>query len=430
MRAIALFALFPTLSLVAAAQNAVFVVDDDGGPGVDFTDLPAAVLAAADGDTLLVRDGQYSAFELDAKGLAVVADAAAPPVIDGGLAVRNLAAGQVALLRGLATGDAAGDGLRLAANVGAVRVEDCTLVGADGVSPSLFIEGHAMGYDGLSIAASADVSVAGSTFTAGDGANLYDIYYGAMGIGGAGLRVDDASVAVFDSTFTGGEGGSDSSGFALSGTTGGTGALVLSGLLLSSGSAFTGGEGGSGGSAWYWKGCGDGGNGGAGLHVLGGELADLDNAFAGGSFGFGVTYYGCTHGADGASLLAAPGTQLTPLAGAARGFSTPAPMRAGVSSDLVFRGEPGDVAVVGFSFGTGFAYVPAWLGTLLIGAPQLAVAAGVVPPGGELLVPIAYSGLAGGVDAEQVYAQAAFLDGAGVLRLGPASSTVLLAPGF
>ncbi|MHC4945954.1 MAG: hypothetical protein ACYTG7_23315 [Planctomycetota bacterium] len=41
----------------ASGQGQVWIVDDTIGPGVDFTTIPDAVNAAADGDVLLVRHG-------------------------------------------------------------------------------------------------------------------------------------------------------------------------------------------------------------------------------------------------------------------------------------------------------------------------------------------------------------------------------------
>ncbi len=52
-------------SLLLAASSPVcwattWIVDDDGGAGVDFTDLPPAVAAAQPGDTILVHEVSYS----------------------------------------------------------------------------------------------------------------------------------------------------------------------------------------------------------------------------------------------------------------------------------------------------------------------------------------------------------------------------------
>lgn len=65
----------PILALLWAplAGQAVWVVDADGRPGSDFTDLPTAVAAAIPGDTLLVRTASvpYAAFTTD-KGLRIL----------------------------------------------------------------------------------------------------------------------------------------------------------------------------------------------------------------------------------------------------------------------------------------------------------------------------------------------------------------------
>jgi hypothetical protein len=50
----------------------IWVVDDGGGPGVNFNDIPPAVAAAADGDILLVQPGTYSHFTLSGKGLRIL----------------------------------------------------------------------------------------------------------------------------------------------------------------------------------------------------------------------------------------------------------------------------------------------------------------------------------------------------------------------
>ncbi|MCI0586734.1 MAG: hypothetical protein L0323_07840 [Planctomycetes bacterium] len=56
-----------------------WVVDDDGGPGVNFTDLPPAIAAAADGDVLLVQPGTYSHFTLSGKGLRILGSGTTAP---------------------------------------------------------------------------------------------------------------------------------------------------------------------------------------------------------------------------------------------------------------------------------------------------------------------------------------------------------------
>lgn len=50
------------VSLALPAAASTWIVDDDGGVGVNFTDLPPAIAAAQPGDVLLVRAGTYSGF--------------------------------------------------------------------------------------------------------------------------------------------------------------------------------------------------------------------------------------------------------------------------------------------------------------------------------------------------------------------------------
>ncbi len=57
-----------------------WTVDDDGP--ASFRDLPAAIEAAMDGDTLLLRPGHYSAAELDQKGLQIIGAGAGATTIE------------------------------------------------------------------------------------------------------------------------------------------------------------------------------------------------------------------------------------------------------------------------------------------------------------------------------------------------------------
>lgn len=116
------------------AQGDVHVVDDDPGPGVDFTDLQPAIDAAGPGDLVLVREGFYAPFTLT-KGLAIVGEVGAAVVVLGVAGdhltlVTGVPAGASARLRGLRfrppeTVD--GDTLRLAQNAGEVWLEDVHL---------------------------------------------------------------------------------------------------------------------------------------------------------------------------------------------------------------------------------------------------------------------------------------------------------------
>lgn len=132
------------------------------GPGVDFTDLPAAVAAAADGDLILVEDGVYSPFTVAGKALAIVGEAGASarvagPVVGAPLAVvRDLGPAQSVLLQGLELDNNApvvpfeaefpGAALEVRDCAGPVWVEGCRIekTGAGGVV-------HAVGADALTL---------------------------------------------------------------------------------------------------------------------------------------------------------------------------------------------------------------------------------------------------------------------------------------
>src|SRR5262245_55380772 len=65
------FLLSTLIGSFATAQS-TWIVDDTPGPGVNFTSLPAAVNAAASGDTLLVAPGNYQPFHAMNKSLTIL----------------------------------------------------------------------------------------------------------------------------------------------------------------------------------------------------------------------------------------------------------------------------------------------------------------------------------------------------------------------
>ena len=88
------------LLLASSVQADVLVVDSSGGPGWDFTDLPPAVAAAAEGDIVLVREGTYQGFTLD-KGLTITAEEGDVVELVGSIVVEGLPSGSTATLVGL-----------------------------------------------------------------------------------------------------------------------------------------------------------------------------------------------------------------------------------------------------------------------------------------------------------------------------------------
>ena len=68
-----------------ALSQSVLVVDSSGAG--DFLDIQPAVLAAADGDHLLVRAGNYGPVLIAGKGLSILADRGATVTVNGGVQV-------------------------------------------------------------------------------------------------------------------------------------------------------------------------------------------------------------------------------------------------------------------------------------------------------------------------------------------------------
>jgi hypothetical protein len=142
-----------------------WVVDAANGPGTNFLDLPAAIAAAADGDTILVRAGSYTGFLIQNKALTIrgagrgttfVGDAAGaqPSHVDA------TPAGLEVVLSGLTLRGPSG-GLVVQGNAHVVLLE-CAV---EGVTSSARI-----GSDGLHLADSAQVFAVGCAFAGGDAA--------------------------------------------------------------------------------------------------------------------------------------------------------------------------------------------------------------------------------------------------------------------
>jgi hypothetical protein len=62
-------AALPLVVMVLAPT--IWIVDAANGPGTSFTDLPPAIAVAASGDTIIVRPGSYSAFNVAGKVLTI-----------------------------------------------------------------------------------------------------------------------------------------------------------------------------------------------------------------------------------------------------------------------------------------------------------------------------------------------------------------------
>ncbi len=195
------------LSVPAAAGVIVVAADGSG----DYAQINQAIVAASDGDTLLIRSGTYAPFIVPGKALQIVADEGASVNVHGYAAVTNLPAGKTVLLGGLIT---AGQlpvhrGLYLEDNAGPVRMRDCVLQGYS--VPPIWCKSEydlPSGQDGAHVVNCDDVALIACTVRGGMGGSAeWLLCLDQAGAGGRGMHEEDSRVTLHDTTVVGGEGG-------------------------------------------------------------------------------------------------------------------------------------------------------------------------------------------------------------------------------
>lgn len=397
MRA-ALLPLAICLTASAAAQSSVWVIDDDGGPGVDFLDLPPAVAAALPGDVLLVHPGSYGELLLS-KGLTVVASGA---VSCGRAAVTDLGASEEVLVRGLDFQDADESALTIASAAGSIWFEECSFTSTSWAGP----------YSQGVLLRAGSAAFLRCTFRGGGMLWMWDFLWAS------GLQVMSGAAAhLYDCALFGGDGTYEAHGSP--------GALVA-GFLFASGSTFEGGDGTdeicdiTGGSPY------PAGDGGAGLQVAGGEAHELQCAFQGGEGGYtAFCFSGAGAGSDGPPTLVEAGS-LAPVPGLkARSMSATSPVAEGNAVDVSLAGAAGDVVLLAFTTGQDALFLPELHGSLLLAQPLMVVPVGVLPAGEKLDVVLPVGLLPPGVQGLSIVGQAAFLSVAGPGFLGAGASLLL-----
>lgn len=413
-------ALTPVLLALApptlAAGN-VLVVDASGGAA--FTEISAAVAAAAAGDVVLVRSGTYVPFTVDGLSLTVAADLGANVRVDGGfpgaggVRVANLAPGQSVVLRGLRVSSPGfSRALVVEDNQGSVLAEDCVFVGetAGGFTR-----------DAVLIRNSGRATLVRCLALGGTGPSTTPFH------GGHGLVVESSSAAhLYDCTLQGGCGVFFE---PLMVGDGGDGGRVSGGsFLYASGSLFQGGDGAHSSLFCFPP---DAGDGGAGLRLLGmpphAEL--LATSTSGGLGGPGLG--GCPSGADGMGLAVENGTAHV-IPGVARQMSAAHPVREGQTLVFDFQGLAGDLIVVGLSDGQQPFFLPALEGTLVVTpAPLSTFVLGTLPAGGALTVNVTVPPVTG-VQSSLFFAQLAVVTPTMPIdvRLGTGQSLLLLDAAF
>jgi hypothetical protein len=236
------FVLACALLAGAAQAQATWIVDDDGGPGVQFTDIQPAIDAASAGDVIRVFPGNYNGFTLD-KQLVVVGQPGAPVFVNGYPWIRNIVAPGKVVVSHLAALN-----WQLTNCAGAVLLDDC--------------EGGVLGtssaQDGLTATGCSDLRIQRSSYSG------KDHWSSSMTPGGVGIRLSKSRLQVNHAWVRGGQGAVGNYGHC-DGYPGGAGIEAWdSNIHVYSSSIY----GGQGGEDFPSPGCGWGGTGGDGGHAV------------------------------------------------------------------------------------------------------------------------------------------------------------------
>lgn len=245
------------LTSVPFAQTVV--VDDEPGPGVDFTNLQVAIDAVPSGATIVLAPGFHAGgFAIDGKALRIEGTGDAQ-VLGLGV-VRNLAADQAVAISDLTVTHVERS---LSSLAGTLHVLDCAGtvlvrdVRVDAVFRAQELDMVPSEEDSILVRNAGHVLFVRCELQGGEGLVQFDA------MGGTGLLAVDSQVALAGCRVTGG------TGAVGQGRPGGTGIDLRGGSLLLVGTTVSGGDGGS-----FLPIPFDGGNGGVGLRLTATALGD------------------------------------------------------------------------------------------------------------------------------------------------------------
>lgn len=328
------------LLLVAASPTDadVLVVDDDGGQGVDYKEIQAAVVAAESGDTVLIRSGVYRGFVVVAKSIVVTADRDADVLVRDPVRTQWQGPDDSVVLRGLTIEtDDWGGGLSLAS--GHVWVEDTIAPGANTSTngPNGRTTFHRCAFHGAT--ATSEFFAGGSGLSTDWGAHAYA--FDCEIVGGDGAVVDDEEIGPYP-------------------TQGGPALFVVpyplwhgQAITYLSGCTLVGGNGADG--MLFDGGCYDGQRGGDAHYSDGGTAYQADVTKIPGAGGAGIG--SCSAGADGLKNNLA-GSTLVDLPGTSRSLRAEGVARAGEIVDFTYDGVAGDVVFLLLSQSQDPRFVP------------------------------------------------------------------------
>jgi hypothetical protein len=367
---VTLVASFAALAVSSVARAGVIVVDAAGG--ADFTAIQPAITAAVDGDTILVKPGNYSSFTIDGEALTIVGDVGTMPNLTGISRVQNLPLGKVVTLARLnAPGPDSGT-LQVDDCLGSVRITSCAFTGraATFVNPFPGI--------GANVTESNDVAFSGCALRGGDALSdpVCESPSTELGNANSGIRVWNSSVASYECAIDGGHGANGGS------RTGRGGEAVFvqhitsttePAFFFASRSNIHGGDGGSTDCAAF--GCAR--IGGAGVWLDWGTFTIagptrgwfLDLMVTAGASGTWTNGNegGCDPAPQGPAYAGEEGFTFSV---ASLGFTIPAVAREGDFVAVTFTGVPGAQVFLNDGLATTFQAVASWRGVLLSPFPD------------------------------------------------------------
>ncbi len=414
---------FASVALPALAHAGVIVVDAAGGG--DFIEIQSAITAAVDGDTILVKPGNYPSFTISGKALTIVGDDVGTlPNLTGISRVENLALGKVVTLARLkAPGPDAGT-LQVDDCLGAVRVTACEFTGRTATFDNTFPG------SGANVTESNDVAFSGCALRGGDGLSNPVCESPSTEVANAnyGVRVWNSSVASYECAIDGGHG-------ANGGSRTGRGAegvfvqhitsATAPAFFFASRSNIHGGDGGNTDCAAW--GCARTGGDGVwldwGTFTMAGPTKGwlLDLMVAGGAQGTWTNGndFGCDPALPGAAYAGEPGFTFSV---ASLGFTIPAIAREGEFVTVTFTGLPGAKVFLNDELTTTFEAVASRRGVLLSPFPEAQIGParsrrwGTIPASEVLTAKYRVPMLPPGEDAQTRFLQA--------YRIGPNGITL------
>ncbi len=387
---------FALLASMCPAQS-VWVVDALLGPGSDFSDVQPAADAAAPGDTILVRGGNYGTLTV-AKPLHIIAGRGAVATIATPVHVSGIDGGQEFVIQGLGIFPSTGsDGgvFHVEDCVGSVWIEDCQF----GLANIQGVTVHVEECDAVTMARCRG--------------------WGAFP-GGTGLLAYASSLHLFECEIHG-QVGQPFTSLVSPATNGGTGLHIVFSSVRAHDTLVTGGAGGPGNRGPFSL-CGPAANGGPAILMLGtsSTWSHLGSTWVGGDFGAG-----CPDGLAGSDELVLSGS-IVPMSGPVYRFRADRVRVPNQTHAYHFDGPIGDSVVLALSAAPAPLFVPIIESSLLLDPTTfLAIPVGALDASGSLTIPTTYSGLPTGVNVLTIYAQA-FGIGASGARAGAGQVLTLL----